>query len=87
MLESATNERALLSNSAAAAQAARQGRMVDHAEMEAKQWQLDRDIKSLGSSLQHYKNASACMQRLWNAVEREIQWLQQEIENLRSPQA
>lgn len=87
MLKSATDERALLSNSAAAAQAARQGRMVDYAEMEAKRRQLEKEIDCLQSSIRHYENASAAMQRLWRAVGDEIQWLQREIEYLRSPLA
>ncbi|KAF9767228.1 hypothetical protein IL306_000227 [Fusarium sp. DS 682] len=87
MMQSASEERALLSGSAAAVHATRQGRMVDHAEMEARREQLDSEIANLERSIQHYQNASASMQRLWQSVETEIRRLQEEIVALRSPLA
>uniref|UniRef100_A0A1Y1K6X5 Uncharacterized protein n=1 Tax=Photinus pyralis TaxID=7054 RepID=A0A1Y1K6X5_PHOPY len=87
MLQSALEERSLMSDSAAAVQATRQGRMIDQAEIHAKRLQLEKEIESLEWSIGYYENASASMQRLWQAVETEIRRLQQEIENLRSPRA
>ncbi|KAF5020347.1 hypothetical protein F66182_7630 [Fusarium sp. NRRL 66182] len=87
MLQSTNDARALLSGSAAAVHASREGRMVDYAEMEAKRAQMDNEIAALELSIQHYQRGSASMQRLWKAVDDEVKRMEEEITYLRSSAA
>ena len=77
-------ERALLSTSATAAKAAREGRMVDRAELAARQAELEREIYGLEDSVRYYHRASDSMSRLLASVEEEIARMDQDIQNLRS---
>lgn len=84
VMASIVAERQILSSSAAAAQAARQGRMISTLEIFAKRDELDRDIEDLDVSINYYRNASKSMQRLWEICEVEIQNLEHDIARLRN---
>ncbi|KAM5353026.1 hypothetical protein ACJZ2D_017103 [Fusarium nematophilum] len=82
LMNSLQEERQLLSGSAAAVQASRQGRMVSPAEIETRRRELERDIENLNTSVAYYQNASESMSRMYASVEAEIQRLAQDIEDL-----
>jgi len=86
MLAEFEGERALLATSAAAARAAREGRMIDQVELTSRRNDMDREIQALRASIVYYRRASESMNRLLASVEEEIARLDRDVQNLRSGQ-